>query len=47
MSFASAGGPSGKPDADKDIDFGFSRVRLGEKQGLVDDVFHKVASNTT
>jgi demethylmenaquinone methyltransferase/2-methoxy-6-polyprenyl-1,4-benzoquinol methylase len=43
MSFASAGGPSGKPDADKDIDFGFSRVRLGEKQGLVDDVFHKVA----
>ena len=43
MSFASAGNPAGKPDADKDIDFGFSRVRLGEKQDLVDDVFHKVA----
>src|SRR5689334_17405814 len=24
--------------------FGFSTVPLGEKQGLVDDVFHKVAS---
>ena len=28
----------------KETDFGFSRVRLGEKQGLVDDVFHRVAS---
>ena len=28
---------------DSDIDFGFSRVQLGEKQGLVNDVFHKVA----
>lgn len=31
-------------DPDAEIDFGFSRVRGGEKQGMVDDVFHKVAS---
>lgn len=30
--------------AEPEIDFGFSRVRLGEKQGLVDEVFHRVAS---
>ena len=40
MSFAG----SGAPGQDQDIDFGFTRVPLGEKQGLVDDVFHKVAS---
>lgn len=28
---------------ESEADFGFSRVRLDEKQGLVDDVFHKVA----
>ena len=28
---------------DEDTHFGFSTVRLGEKQELVDDVFHKVA----
>lgn len=31
-------------DPDAEIDFGFSRVRAGDKQRLVDDVFHKVAS---
>jgi demethylmenaquinone methyltransferase/2-methoxy-6-polyprenyl-1,4-benzoquinol methylase len=29
---------------DAEVDFGFSRVRLEEKQGLVDEVFHAVAS---
>jgi demethylmenaquinone methyltransferase / 2-methoxy-6-polyprenyl-1,4-benzoquinol methylase len=29
---------------DEDTHFGFSEVRLDEKQALVDDVFHKVAS---
>lgn len=43
MSLARTGDTAGKSEADRDIDFGFSRVRLGEKQGLVDDVFHKVA----
>lgn len=37
-----ASSPSLDPDAE--IDFGFSRVRAGDKQRLVDDVFHKVAS---
>ncbi|GLK79545.1 bifunctional demethylmenaquinone methyltransferase/2-methoxy-6-polyprenyl-1,4-benzoquinol methylase UbiE [Methylopila turkensis] len=32
-----------KPD-DEATHFGFSDVRLDDKQGLVDDVFHKVAS---
>ena len=36
--------PSSSASPEPDIDFGFARVRLGEKQGLVDDVFHKVAS---
>ena len=31
------------PGRDDDTHFGFSTVRLGEKQGMVDDVFHKVA----
>lgn len=31
------------PIDDRDIDFGFSRVKLAEKQDLVDDVFHRVA----
>ena len=35
---------STSPSRDRDVDFGFSRVRLEEKQGLVDDVFHAVAS---
>ena len=39
MSFAG----SSRSGADRETDFGFSRVRLEEKQGLVDDVFHKVA----
>lgn len=39
MSFARSSGV----EQDRETDFGFSRVRLGEKQGLVDDVFHKVA----
>lgn len=37
----SGAGPAGDS---AEIDFGFSRVRLEEKQGLVDDVFHKVAA---
>jgi len=32
------------PTHDEDTHFGFSEVRTAEKQGLVDDVFHKVAS---
>lgn len=40
MNIASSNGA----DADKYTDFGFSRVRLGEKQGLVDDVFRNVAA---
>jgi demethylmenaquinone methyltransferase/2-methoxy-6-polyprenyl-1,4-benzoquinol methylase len=36
--------PASPSPAEPDIDFGFTRVRMGEKQGLVDDVFHKVAS---
>jgi demethylmenaquinone methyltransferase/2-methoxy-6-polyprenyl-1,4-benzoquinol methylase len=28
---------------DSEAEFGFSKVRIEEKQGLVDDVFHKVA----
>jgi demethylmenaquinone methyltransferase/2-methoxy-6-polyprenyl-1,4-benzoquinol methylase len=32
------------PTGDEHTHFGFSDVRVGEKQGLVDDVFHKVAS---
>ncbi|MFJ5486534.1 bifunctional demethylmenaquinone methyltransferase/2-methoxy-6-polyprenyl-1,4-benzoquinol methylase UbiE [Hansschlegelia beijingensis] len=32
------------PDAGTDTHFGFTDVPLSEKQGLVDDVFHKVAS---
>ncbi|MCX8255432.1 bifunctional 2-octaprenyl-6-methoxy-1,4-benzoquinone methylase and S-adenosylmethionine:2-DMK methyltransferase [Beijerinckiaceae bacterium RH AL1] len=31
------------PDADETTHFGYEDVRLGEKQGRVDDVFHKVA----
>ena len=31
-------------DPESEIDFGFQRVRAGEKQGMVNDVFHKVAS---
>ncbi len=30
--------------SDRDTHFGFARVPLAEKQGLVDEVFHKVAS---
>ena len=33
----------GESRAAPDSDFGFSRVPLGDKQRLVDDVFHKVA----
>ncbi|GBD49227.1 bifunctional demethylmenaquinone methyltransferase/2-methoxy-6-polyprenyl-1,4-benzoquinol methylase UbiE [Methylopila sp. Yamaguchi] len=32
------------PTHDEDTHFGFSEVRTAEKQGLVDKVFHKVAS---
>ena len=32
-----------RADADRETHFGFERVRLGDKQGKVDDVFHKVA----
>jgi demethylmenaquinone methyltransferase/2-methoxy-6-polyprenyl-1,4-benzoquinol methylase len=32
-----------RSDQDSSTHFGFSEVPLGEKQGLVDDVFHKVA----
>lgn len=32
-----------RSDQDSSTHFGFSEVRLSEKQGLVDDVFHKVA----
>jgi hypothetical protein len=35
---------STSPSPDNEADFGFSRVRLDEKQGLVDEVFHAVAS---
>ncbi len=35
---------SSSQERDRDIDFGFTRVPLGEKQNLVDDVFHKVAA---
>lgn len=35
--------PSTNPSRDRDVDFGFSRVRLEEKQDLVDEVFHAVA----
>jgi demethylmenaquinone methyltransferase/2-methoxy-6-polyprenyl-1,4-benzoquinol methylase len=34
---------SDRPSFDADVDFGFSRVPLGEKQRLVDGVFHAVA----
>ena len=37
-------GRDGGAPAAADTHFGFSTVRLGDKQGLVDDVFHKVAS---
>ncbi|MBM3608836.1 MAG: bifunctional demethylmenaquinone methyltransferase/2-methoxy-6-polyprenyl-1,4-benzoquinol methylase UbiE [Alphaproteobacteria bacterium] len=40
----SAGPNTGGFNPGAEIDFGFARVRAGEKQGLVDDVFHKVAS---
>jgi demethylmenaquinone methyltransferase/2-methoxy-6-polyprenyl-1,4-benzoquinol methylase len=32
-----------RSDQDSSTHFGYSEVRLSEKQGLVDDVFHKVA----
>lgn len=34
---------SSAPRPDEETHFGFSTVRLGQKQALVDDVFHKVA----
>jgi demethylmenaquinone methyltransferase/2-methoxy-6-polyprenyl-1,4-benzoquinol methylase len=34
---------SSAPRPDDETHFGFSTVRLGQKQALVDDVFHKVA----
>ena len=34
---------TGRSDEATETHFGFSSVRLGEKQALVDDVFHKVA----
>ena len=34
---------SSAPRPDEETHFGFSNVRLGQKQALVDDVFHKVA----
>jgi demethylmenaquinone methyltransferase/2-methoxy-6-polyprenyl-1,4-benzoquinol methylase len=33
-----------EPQSQEETHFGFSNVRLDEKQGLVNDVFHKVAS---
>ena len=36
--------PSAAPIAEDTTHFGFADVALGEKQDLVDDVFHKVAS---
>ena len=37
--------PSARRDIpDAETDFGFARVPLGAKQGMVDDVFHKVAA---
>lgn len=35
--------PSPQADASDETHFGFERVPLGQKQGKVDDVFHKVA----
>ena len=45
MSGATEPSPSqpARPDASDETHFGFARVPLGEKQGRVDDVFHKVA----
>ena len=34
---------SSAPRPDEETHFGFSNVRLGQKQALVNDVFHKVA----
>ena len=35
--------PRAAASATEETDFGFTRVMLADKQGLVDDVFHKVA----
>ena len=32
-----------RQDSGDETHFGFTSVRLGDKQALVDDVFHKVA----
>ncbi len=44
MSFGHFSGAKAVSGEDRQTDFGFSRVRLDEKQRLVDDVFHTVAA---